>query len=77
MDQHNGNEDYELPMPATYVINKHREIIYSFIPEDYTERLDPENIIEILLKETSEVAWKSNTILSVTRSAIHNHAVQI
>ena len=55
VDQHNGNEDYELPMPATYVINKQREIIYSFIPEDYTERLDPEKILEILTKQTAEV----------------------
>ncbi len=55
VDQHNGNQDYELPMPATYVINKHREIIYSFIPEDYTERLDPEMILEILTKQTTQV----------------------
>ncbi len=45
VDKHNGNGDYELPMPATYVINKNREIIHSFVPEDYTERLDPEIIL--------------------------------
>ena len=50
VDKHNGNENYELPMPATYVINKNREIILSFIPEDYTERLDPETILEVLKK---------------------------
>lgn len=48
VDIHNGNKDYELPMPATYIINKEKEIIYSFVPEDYTERLDPETILEIL-----------------------------
>jgi len=48
VNQFNGNEDYELPMPATYVVNHNREIIYSFIPEDYRERLDPEKILEIL-----------------------------
>lgn len=53
VDQHNGNQDYELPMPATYVMNKQREIIYSFIPEDYTERLDPEAILDILSRQTS------------------------
>ena len=52
VDQHNGNLDYELPMPATYIINKQREIIYSFVPEDYTERLDPTEILSVLLKAT-------------------------
>jgi len=52
VDIHNGNTDYELPMPATYVVNKQREIIYSFVPEDYTERLDPELILEVLKKQT-------------------------
>ncbi len=45
VDKHNGNDDFELPMPATYVLNKQREIIYSFIPEDYTERLNPDTIL--------------------------------
>ena len=48
VDKHNGNGDYELPMPATYVINRNREIIHSFVPEDYTERLDPEMILEAI-----------------------------
>ncbi len=51
VDAHNGNKEYELPMPATYIVNKHREIIYSFTPEDYTERLDPENILNIIQKK--------------------------
>ncbi len=51
--KHNGNEDYELPMPATYIVNTEREIIYSFVPEDYTERLDPETILEVLGKAKS------------------------
>ncbi len=46
--KHNQNDDYELPLPATYVVNKQGEIIVSFLPEDYTERLDPEAIIEAL-----------------------------
>ena len=50
VDAHNGNKDYELPMPATYIVNEEREIIYSFIPEDYTERLDPEIVIKTIKK---------------------------
>lgn len=48
VDKHNGNLDYELPMPATYVVNKNREVVYAFVPEDYTERLDPEEILKQL-----------------------------
>lgn len=48
--KHNQNNDYELPMPATYIVNKSREIIYAFVPEDYTERLAPELILETLEK---------------------------
>ncbi|MFL0091143.1 peroxiredoxin-like family protein [Tenacibaculum maritimum] len=51
VDQSNGNKDYELPMPATFIVNKQREIIYSFAPEDYTERLDPEIILDVLKKQ--------------------------
>lgn len=53
VDVHNGNKDYELPMPATYIINKHQEVIYSFVPEDYTERLDPEIILKVIKKNNS------------------------
>jgi peroxiredoxin len=51
LDKQNGNNDFELPMPATYIINKDREVIYSFVPEDYSERLDPETILEIIKKQ--------------------------
>lgn len=46
--KHNNNQDFELPMPATYLINREGTIVYSFVPEDYTERLDPEAILECL-----------------------------
>lgn len=48
VEKHNGNASFELPMPATYIIDKNRDVIYSFVPEDYTERLSPENILEVL-----------------------------
>ena len=51
VDAHNGNEDFELPMPATYIVNEQREIIYSFTPEDYTERLDPEVVLKVLKEQ--------------------------
>lgn len=48
VDQHNGNDKYELPLAATYVINKNREILYDFVHEEYTKRAEPSKIIEVL-----------------------------
>lgn len=42
----NHSESFELPMPATYVINTKKEIIYHFIDEDYTKRSEPKQILE-------------------------------
>ena len=44
----NEENSYEIPMPATYVINKNKEIIFSFIDEDYTKRCEPQNIIDAI-----------------------------
>jgi len=46
----NGEDTYELPMPATYVVNKNKEIIYSFIDEDYTKRSEPQDILKAIRK---------------------------
>lgn len=46
--KHNGNTDYELPMAATYVVNTKGKITYAFVSEDYTERADPQDILQVL-----------------------------
>ncbi|GAA4970850.1 peroxiredoxin-like family protein [Algibacter aquimarinus] len=46
--KHNGNNDYELPMAATYVVNSDGKISYAFVSEDYTERADPQDILNVL-----------------------------
>jgi peroxiredoxin len=38
----------ELPVPATFIISKTGVIEYAFVNADYTQRLDPEKILEIL-----------------------------
>ncbi len=48
----NGNETYELPMPATYIINKDKDIIFSFIDEDYTKRCEPKTILDTIRKNS-------------------------
>ena len=45
---HNGNDSFELPMPATYIIDTDGTVRYAFIDMDYTQRLEPDIIIEQL-----------------------------
>jgi len=44
----NGDPDCKLPMPATYVINQDGKIVHSFVEEDYTERLEPDEVLDSL-----------------------------
>jgi peroxiredoxin len=43
-----GNTKYELPIPATYVINSDGTILLSSVDYDYTQRLDSVEAIEVL-----------------------------
>lgn len=45
---HNGDDTFELPMPATFIIGSDGVIKYAFIDMDYTKRLEPEVIVEQL-----------------------------
>ncbi|QLE02538.1 AhpC/TSA family protein [Galbibacter sp. BG1] len=46
--KHNNNEDFELPMPATFVLNENGKVIYRFVNEDYTQRADIQEILKAL-----------------------------
>lgn len=45
---HNGNEDWELPKPATFVVDRQGEIVFAHVDSDYTKRTDPEEVIGIV-----------------------------
>ena len=45
---HNNDDSFELPVPATYIIDTDGIIRYSFADMDYTKRLEPNVIIEQL-----------------------------
>ncbi|NEN93342.1 MAG: AhpC/TSA family protein, partial [Okeania sp. SIO3H1] len=45
---YNGDESFELPIPATYVIASDGTVIHAFVNPDYTQRLDPKEIINVL-----------------------------
>jgi peroxiredoxin len=44
----NGDDSWELPIPATYIINRDRTVLYARANEDYTERPEPEDIVSVL-----------------------------
>lgn len=44
----NGDESYELPLPATYVIDKAGVIRAAYVNKNYTQRMEPADIIAAL-----------------------------
>ncbi len=44
----NGDESFELPVPATYVVRPDRRISYAFLDVDHTVRMEPAEILEQL-----------------------------
>jgi peroxiredoxin len=46
----NGDESWELPIPATYILDRDGTILYASANEDYTERPEPADIIRTLQK---------------------------
>ncbi len=44
----NGDNTFQLPIPATYVVNRDGVILHAFVNADYTQRQDPKEIIMIL-----------------------------
>lgn len=46
----NGDDSWELPLGATYVIARDGTIAYAFLSADYRERAEPEAVVEALKK---------------------------
>jgi peroxiredoxin len=44
----NGNESWELPVPATYILNRNGSVLFSSVNADYTERPEPAEILSQL-----------------------------
>jgi peroxiredoxin len=44
----NGDDSWELPIPATYITDRSGTVFYSSANEDYTERPEPEDILRVL-----------------------------
>jgi len=46
----NGDDSWELPIPATYILDRNGTVLYASANEDYTERPEPADIVHILRK---------------------------
>jgi peroxiredoxin len=44
----NGDESWELPIPATYILDRDGTILYASANEDYTERPEPSEIVSLI-----------------------------
>ena len=44
----NGDESWELPIPATYILGRDGTVLYASANEDYTERPEPSDIVNFL-----------------------------
>lgn len=47
---HNGDDTFELPLPATYIVAQDGSIAHAFVDADYTLRMEPAEIIAALQK---------------------------
>jgi len=50
--KYNGNKSWELPIPATYIVNTDGKIAHAFVNADYTKRMEPTEIISKLKELT-------------------------
>ncbi|MGD1940972.1 MAG: peroxiredoxin-like family protein [Leptolyngbyaceae cyanobacterium] len=48
LEAYNGDSSFELPVPATYVVDATGTIVHAFVNVDYTQREDPDNIVAAL-----------------------------
>lgn len=57
LKESNGSKNSELPIPGTYVINSEGIVIFSYLDLDYTKRMEPKEILDIL--ENKKIIDKS------------------
>jgi peroxiredoxin len=51
--RYNDDESWELPIPATYIVNTDGKIAHAFVNADYTQRMEPTEIISKLKEITA------------------------
>ena len=51
----NGDDSWELPIPATYILDRDGTVLYASANEDYTERPEPGDIVRMLQNKGSDL----------------------
>jgi peroxiredoxin len=46
----NGDDSWDLPIPATYILGREHEVLYGSANADYTERPEPTDIVQFLAR---------------------------
>ncbi len=52
----NGDDSWELPIPATIILDRDATVLYAFANEDYTERPEPAEIVSVLRGDSKSVS---------------------
>lgn len=50
LEVYNGDGAWELPMPATYVVDRNGIVRFSYVDADYTRRLEPSDLLAALAR---------------------------
>jgi len=50
VEKHNGEGQFDLPLPATFIVNADGTITCAFVAVDYTLRVEPSDVVEELKK---------------------------
>ncbi len=45
LEKNQGNDSWELPVPATYIIDRDGKIVAAHVESDYTQRMDPKDVV--------------------------------
>jgi peroxiredoxin len=48
LEKSQGNAEWKLPIPATYVVSSKGTVIYAFLDVDYTNRADPSDLLKAI-----------------------------
>ncbi len=48
LEQYNGDDSWQLPIPATYVVGQDGIVRFAYLDPDYTRRLEPAELLEVL-----------------------------
>ena len=58
LEKASGNDKWQLPIPATYIVASDGIINYAFVNPDYTKRLEPDELLKKLRELTSPTIKK-------------------